>query len=231
MRRLGRRHRSDASGAHLECSECRPRTRVTKRLPRFGLTRCRREVRPAPTPGPRRRESLDVSDLSLKIFVRFAPAREGADPCVAPWSNTRAEQTLFHCPPRTFRDAAKRDSVARSRDTFVGGRMRYSWRWPAPFVAAGMGVLLASCSEPTTTSAPLGRPNRPAVSNVVSSFGSPTGTLQTTIRSGDASVHYCGYQPVTLPILTTFSGTDCGDPAANLTVPLTLFTPGDPEWA
>ena len=107
--------------------------------------------------------------------------------------------------------------------------MRVSWRWSATVVAAGTGMLLASCSEPTTTLAPLGRSTGPALSNVVGSFGSPAGTLQNTIRSGDASVHYCGYQPVTLAP-NTFTGTDCGNPAANLTVPLALFTPGDPEW-
>jgi len=44
-------------------------------------------------------------------------------------------------------------------------------------------------------------------------------------------VHYCGYQSVTLPILTTFTGTDCGSAALNLTPLLALYTPGDPPWA
>ena len=110
--------------------------------------------------------------------------------------------------------------------------MRLKWGWYATVVAAGAGMtLLSSCSEPTTSSSPLSRPPGRAVSSVVSSFSSPGSPLQLTINSGDAAVHYCDYSPLTLLYnLVNFAGTDCGSPAANLTLPLLLYTPGDPGW-
>jgi len=60
---------------------------------------------------------------------------------------------------------------------------------------------------------------------VVGSFGAPAGSLQTTISSGDASVHYCGYDATVIPILATFSLADCATAPANLTGPLTTYTP------
>ena len=135
--------------------------------------------------------------------------------------------------PETFRNAAKRDSEVPYPDTFVGGCMQLTsrWRWSTPFVAAGIGLLLASCSETTTISAPAARPTGPASSSRVASFSSPGSALQLAINSGDATVHYCGFQPTTLPGLLTFSPDDCADAAANLTVPLLAYTPGDPTWA
>jgi hypothetical protein len=109
--------------------------------------------------------------------------------------------------------------------------MRLEWRWSATIVAASTGIVLASCSEPTTSSTPIGRQAGAASANVVGSFGAPAGTLQQTINSGDASVHYCGYQPLVLPILTTFTGADCATTAFNLTSALALYTPGDPKWS
>jgi len=109
--------------------------------------------------------------------------------------------------------------------------MLLKWRSSATVIAAGIGMLLASCSEPATISAPIARPIGSAASSVVGSFSSPGSPLQLTINSGDASVHYCGFQNTLLPGLLTFSGVDCGSPAANLTVPLLVYAPGDPEWA
>ena len=109
--------------------------------------------------------------------------------------------------------------------------MRLKSRSSAVLVVAGTGMLLASCSEPTTSSAPSARPTGPAVSSVVGSFTSPGSPLQLTINSGAAAVHYCGFQATTLPVLITFSPDDCADAAANLTLPLLVYTPGDPTWA
>ena len=109
--------------------------------------------------------------------------------------------------------------------------MRSEWRWSATIVAASTGMVLASCSEPTTSTRPVSRPTRGAVSAVVGSFGSPVGSLQNTISSGDASVHYCGYSPLTLPLPGTFSFADCGSPAFDLTAALNIFDPGDPDWS
>jgi hypothetical protein len=110
--------------------------------------------------------------------------------------------------------------------------MLLKWRWSTTFVAAGTGMLLASCSEPTTSSAPLSRPSGPSLANVVGSFGTPVGSLQKTVSSGDASVHYCGYTPLTIPLSGTFANIDCGSPAYNLTTALTTFVPGEPDgWS
>ena len=60
----------------------------------------------------------------------------------------------------------------------------------------------------------------------------PVGTLQNTISSGNASVHYCGYTPLTVPLAGTFSFADCGSPAYDLTVALTSYVPGEPDpWS
>lgn len=109
--------------------------------------------------------------------------------------------------------------------------MRVEWRSSVTVVAVGIGVVLAACSEPTTSSVSFSRPAGPAVSSVVGSFGSPGSALQLTINSGDAAVHYCGYQNTTLPVLLTFDANDCADAAANLTLPLLVYTPADPVWA
>lgn len=109
--------------------------------------------------------------------------------------------------------------------------MQLKWRWSTTVVAAGTGMLLASCSESITSSAPIVRPSGSPAFSVVQSFSAPASSLQLTINSGDAAVHYCGFQGVTLPGLLTFAGTDCGNAAANLTVPLLAYTPGDPTWA
>ena len=103
-------------------------------------------------------------------------------------------------------------------------------RWSTPFLAAGAGVLLASCSETTTISAPMVRPTGRAVSSVVGSLGTPGSALRLTINSGDAAVHYCGFQNTTSPVLLTFGADDCADAASNLTLPLLVYTPGDPPW-
>ena len=74
--------------------------------------------------------------------------------------------------------------------------MRVTWYASSRFCLFGTAmIVVASCSEPTTSSSPARRPLGPAVSAVVGSFGTPTGSLQQTINSGDASVHYCGYSP------------------------------------
>ena len=111
--------------------------------------------------------------------------------------------------------------------------MQWKWRWSASVVAAGIGtILVASCSEPTTSSGPAGRTTGPATKAVVGSFGTPVGTLQKTINSGDAGVHYCGYTPLTIPLASTFSFADCASPAYDLTAALTTFVPGDPDgWS
>ena len=100
-------------------------------------------------------------------------------------------------------------------------------------LGAGVALmLLASCSESSTSPAPA-RPVRGAPNaNVVASFGVPVGALQNTINSGDAAVHYCDYAPTTSPGPLTFNGLDCSSMANNLTVPLLSYTPGDPtaDW-
>ena len=106
--------------------------------------------------------------------------------------------------------------------------MRWKWRWSASLVGAGVGaILLASCSELTTSSPPISRSSGPAVSNVVGSFGSPAGALQITINSGDPSVHFCGYSLLPQPL----PGADCATTAFDLTNALALYTPGDPGWS
>jgi hypothetical protein len=110
--------------------------------------------------------------------------------------------------------------------------MRVMWRWSATVLAAGNGLLLASCSEPTTSSGPLIRPNAPPVATVVGSFSVPVGALQQTINSGDGSVHYCGYSPLTIPVAGTFNFSDCGSTAFDLTNALSEFVPGEPDgWS
>jgi len=110
--------------------------------------------------------------------------------------------------------------------------MQLKWRLSATLVSAGTGLLLASCSEPTTSSSPISRPRGPASATVVSSFSTPVGALQSTINSGDPVVHYCGYTPLTIPLATTFSFSDCGSPAFDLTAALTTFVPGEPDgWS
>ena len=111
--------------------------------------------------------------------------------------------------------------------------MRWKWGWSARSIGAGIGaILVSSCSEPTTSSSAARRPTGRAVSAVVGSFGTPVGTLQNTISSGAASVHYCGYTPLTVPLAGTFSFADCGSPAYNLTVALTNYVPGEPDpWS
>lgn len=105
------------------------------------------------------------------------------------------------------------------------------WRSSATIVAAGMGLVLASCSEPTTSSAPVSRPTGRASSTVVGSFSPPGSPLQLTINSGDASVHYCGREITTNPNLATFDPFDCVGAFFDLTTPLLAYTPGEPPWA
>jgi len=111
--------------------------------------------------------------------------------------------------------------------------MRVTWYASSRFCLFGTAmIVVASCSEPTTSSSPARRPLGPAVSAVVGSFGTPTGALQQTINSGDASVHYCGYSPLTIPLPGTFNFLDCGSPAFDLTTALQTFVPGEPDgWS
>jgi hypothetical protein len=45
-------------------------------------------------------------------------------------------------------------------------------------------------------------------------------------------VHYCGYNPTVVPLLTTFTHVDCGSPTAfDLTSALLAYTPGNPGWS
>jgi hypothetical protein len=108
--------------------------------------------------------------------------------------------------------------------------MRVKWRWSAAFVAVGTGLVLASCSEPTTTSAPVRPTSGRAAPNVVGSFSAPAGALQLTINSGDAAVHFCGYDSNVIPSLTPFPGADCATTAFDLTTALQSYVPGHPGW-
>src|SRR5678809_52353 len=112
------------------------------------------------------------------------------------------------------------------QSSLAGGSMRLTWCGSSRLCLSGAAIVaLVSCSEPTTTSSPVSRRIGPAEANVVGSFGAPAGSLQTTISSGDASVHYCGYDATVIPILATFSLADCATAPANLTGPLTTYTP------
>ncbi len=93
-------------------------------------------------------------------------------------------------------------------------------------------LVVGSCSEPlTSTSLVSPRTGRP-LSTVVGSFGTPAGALQQTINSGDPTVHYCGYSPLTIPLPGTFNFLDCGSSAFNLTTALQSFVPGEPDgWS
>jgi len=110
--------------------------------------------------------------------------------------------------------------------------MRLTWRVSSRVCLSGAAiVVLASCSEPTTISSSAARRIGPASAAVVGSFGAPAGALQQTINSGDATVHYCGYDPTVIPILATFSLADCATTAFDLTPALLSYTPGDPQWS
>ena len=110
--------------------------------------------------------------------------------------------------------------------------MQRKWSWSSSIIAGVGTILVSSCSEPTTSSPPVSGPTGRAQSNVVGSFGTPAGALQNTISSGDASVHYCGYTPLTIPLPGTFSFLDCGSPAYDLTAALATFVPGEPDpWS
>jgi hypothetical protein len=105
-------------------------------------------------------------------------------------------------------------------------------RLMAMSVGGGM-MLLASCTDSSLSPSPASAPGRSPAANVVGSFGVPAGTLEQTINSGDAAVHYCDYALTTNPVAGTFTGQDCPTTANNLTLALALYTPGDPfaEWS
>jgi len=105
-------------------------------------------------------------------------------------------------------------------------------RLMAMSVGGGM-MLLASCTDTSVSPSPASAPGRSQAANVVGSFGVPVGTLQQTINSGNAAVHYCDYAATTNPVAGTFSGLDCAITANNLTAALALYTPGYPiaEWS
>ena len=89
---------------------------------------------------------------------------------------------------------------------------------------AGVALLAAACAEPTSVPRSIAVGNG-ANADVVTSFPSPTGTLQQTINSG-ATIHYCAYDATTSPASGTFAGTDCATAAVDLTSALAAYNPG-----
>jgi hypothetical protein len=52
------------------------------------------------------------------------------------------------------------------------------------------------------------------------------GTPKLTVKSGDASVHYCATNSTQAPVVGTFAGTDCATASVNLTSFLGVYNPG-----
>lgn len=105
--------------------------------------------------------------------------------------------------------------------------MRSFMRHPAvaamSFAAAGL--IFVACSESPTGPRPMAARVGGGEQTVVGSFPN-LGTPQLTVNSGDASVHYCGYNSTEAPVLGTFAGTDCGSASNDLSSALAVYNPG-----
>lgn len=88
---------------------------------------------------------------------------------------------------------------------------------------AATGLIFVACSE--SPAGPLTRMPNGADATVVGSLPN-LGTPQLTVKSGDAGVHFCGFNATQAPVVGTFPGTDCGSASANLSSALAVYNPG-----
>src|SRR5436190_12763667 len=112
---------------------------------------------------------------------------------VGPLSTTPSQETPFYCAPdhESARPRMARRRLAKT--SLMGGGMRVTWYTSSRLCLFGTAMLVvASCSEPFTSTSTVSPRTGRALSTVVGSFGTPAGALQQTINSGDPTVHYCG---------------------------------------